>query len=134
MVDPVRNWRRPSTELHPDLKKEVEFLRRGDSDGDHYCLIHPDMLESHNNQLFTHHQLEAFRQAVEDVKIELNMNSRFDTSSIILPDGRAVLIVELVPADIDPGSLPELHPDDAPSVGSGPPAPALSPLAIRRDH
>lgn len=106
MADPVRNWSRPETELHPDLKAEVRFLRRG-HDGMHYCMIHPDLIERHNTGLFNHHQLEAFRQAVEDVRIELGMNAIYDTETMQTADGRAFLIIQLVRHDKHPGSLPE---------------------------
>lgn len=106
MTDPVRNWARPETELNPDLKKEVKFLRKG-HDGRHFCILHPDMIETHNAGLFNHHQLEAFRQAVEDVRIELGMNAIYDTDTMKTPDGREILVIELVPHEQSDGSLPE---------------------------
>lgn len=115
MVDPVRNWRQPFNELHPDLKKEIQFLRVPHG-GYHFCIIHPDMLEKGNREVSSAHQLEAFRQAVEDVKIELNMNAIIDTSTMRLPDGRPLIIVQLVPHEMHPGTIPDVYPDD-PAAG-----------------
>ena len=119
MPYPVRNWRNPYLELHPDLKKEIDFLRRGDEDGDHWCKIHPDIIERYNAHLFNAHQLEAFAQAVEDVKIELNMNFIIDGGSILTKDGRPYLVVQLVPADWTCGTLPEDYPGQEAETEAG---------------